>query len=151
MRAIIFEGLDGSGKTTLFREFEARNNHYYACFDRFPPISSYVYDRFYSRFQEDYPRRWWMDSMLLQLRRRGIVIIHVDTDPLTCFERRDNDDFTINDLTRQWELYEDVMGLVRKWNIPVMRVNGDRDPSWNVTLINQWIFQKGVKEFINGL
>lgn len=154
MRTICFEGIDGAGKTTLCKEFEASNDHYYACFDRFPSISSYVYDRFYERFNINYERRWWLDSLLLRLRRScGLVVIHVDTDPVTCFKRRDNDDFTINDLTRQWELYEDAMGLLKKWNIPVMRVNGGRDPSWNSTLIEQWIFELSMstKEFVNGL
>ena len=93
-----------------------------------------------------------MDSLLLRLRRNnGVVVVHVDTEPLTCFERRDNEDFTIQDLIVQWELYYDAMGLLKKWRIPVIEVNGEREPSWNAALIEQWIFELSTKEFVNGL
>ncbi len=154
MKSIIFEGLDGSGKTTLFKEFEKRNSHYHACFDRFPTISSYVYDRFFHRFQYGFERMWWLDSLLLGMRgtNSNVVVVHVDTAPLTCLERRDDEeDYTLDDYEEQRGYYVDVMNILRKWKIPVLVVNGERDPIWNTTIINQWIFQMSAEEFTNGV
>ena len=141
MKSIIFEGIDGSGKTTLFKEFEKRNGHYYACFDRFPTISSYVYDKFFHRFQDDFRRMWWLDTMLLKMRgeNNNLIIVHVDTPPLTCLERRDEEDYTLVDYCEQRGYYLKVMNILRAWKIPVLIVNGERDPIWNSIIITNWI------------
>ena len=142
MKAVIFEGLDGSGKTTLFKAFEKRNEHYYACFDRFPTISSYVYDKFFHRFQYEFERMWCLDSLLLKMKGNDsdLVVVHVDTAPLTCLERRDGEEsYTLVDYCEQRGYYLKVMNILRAWKIPVLIVNGERDPIWNSIIITNWI------------
>jgi polyphosphate kinase 2 (PPK2 family) len=141
MRVIVFEGLDGAGKTTLFRAFERRNEHYYACFDRFPPISSFVYDRFFERYREEYHREGWMVSFSDMLRGEfGLVVVHVDTAPKVCWNRRrEEETYTLAQYVEQQDLYYRIMGLVRGRDIPCRRVDGADHPEYNAQIIERWL------------
>lgn len=127
MKVVIFEGLDGAGKTTLFKAFEKNNEHYYACFDRWPSISSYVYDKYMARWQ-DYPlRRYYLDDLLFRTAERfGVLVVHVDTPVLTCMERRkDEESYSYRDWELQHTFYHEAMARIEKQGIPVLTVDGE--------------------------
>lgn len=138
MRAVIFEGLDGAGKTTLFKAFEKDNNHYYACFDRWPSISSYVYDRYMKRFQQNYARLWFMDDLLKHTHEHfGVLVVFVDTDPVICLGRRkDEEEYTFQEYEMQHRLYHAAMVRIMHMNIPVLNVNGEEPIDRLVAQVN---------------
>lgn len=141
MRAIIFEGLDGAGKTMLFKAFEADNEHYYACFDRFPTISSFVYDRFFGRYQENVERRRWLEDLLRTLRVCfDVVVVFVDTLPRICFRRRElEESYSFNDYYHQRTEYLNYMAGLRRQGVPVLTVSGERSLKFNIERINCWL------------
>jgi thymidylate kinase len=147
MRALVFEGIDGAGKTTLFRKFMGDCGHWYAAFDRWPPISCTVYDAFYERRQtrssEDMTREWWLDEFTLTMNDRfRFAVVFVDTEPLEAYARRAGQDegYFIEDLEKQRNLYLQVLYRYHVvYKIPVLIVDGLDHPEYNSKRVREWI------------
>ena len=147
MRALVFEGLDGAGKTTLFRKFMGACGHWYAGFDRWPPISCTVYDAFCERRQvrssENTTREWWLDEFTLTTKDRfKLAVVFVDTEPLECYARRakESDCYFISDLEKQRELYLQVLyRYLVVYKIPVFFVDGLLSTDTNTRKIRAWL------------
>lgn len=141
MRIVVFEGLDGAGKTTLFREFEKNYDHYQACFDRWPPISNYVYDRFFNRHLENLERDTWLEALSLKAAWSfGLIIVFVDTSPLVCWERRRLEEaYSVQDYECQRGLYANIIGALSNHGVPVIRVTGEARPQDNAQKVERFL------------
>lgn len=141
MLTIVFEGLDGAGKTTLFKAFEKLTEHYYACFDRWPPISCYVYDRFFQRYQGEEARIEWFKSVTLEMFKWfGLRIIHVDTAPEVCYSRlRGEESYSLEDFEQQRRYYADIVDFYEKRGVPILRVDGTRYPLSLALAVSNWL------------
>src|SRR3990172_7435815 len=142
MRTIVFEGLDGAGKTTLFKAFEELTEHYYACFDRWPPISCYVYDKFLHRYQTRYARTFWFSTMTFtMLKEFDLRIVYVDTPPDIChFRRQDEESYTLEDYELQRTYYVEAVGYYERMGIPVLSLSGSQGhPKILAHIVNNWL------------
>jgi len=104
---VVLEGIDGAGKTTLWKALGEATNHEVILVDRMG-ISNRVYDKLYGRVGafERAKKLRAMDEVLA--REAGLVIIFLDTSPEVCHAREVEKSWcphSVAELTAQRELF----------------------------------------------
>jgi thymidylate kinase len=112
---ISIEGLDGSGKTTIFRALDAATGHQYLISDR-----DTLSIRMFNRFRDQTVDETSLQQLdLIHATCCDFYVVFLDTPPLTCYYRKH--DWPLWALERQREIFLD---LLKYTPATVIRIEG---------------------------
>lgn len=109
-KLVIFEGCDGSGKTTIYQAFRRATAYQILCIDRFIG-SQLVYDEIYGR--EDKRNQWFQEEEKLQ--EVYDVYLVVMTAPLEVIRDRIREKERGNDFFLAWRNCQQADFLFRRY------------------------------------